>query len=390
MSPSHAHRLIVECGRAASILFVVYAALVGMIGCGTNAAAPRRVTTAEAASPDDAWSAWPTRIGETDDARALFAGVEPCVVRARGQLDCIRGHFSSLDEHVVQALFAYEHADASTRDARFADLRRASPPFGAAAPAGLWTWARAPSPLDVPRLPPALRVERLRVEASGGCAILDGGGAVACWAMQHTIDAPLVTRMPDGERAVEVGLSVERSRLSCGRGGCVPGEPHACARLASGRVTCWGWNFVGQLGDGTRHDSDDPVYVQGIVDAAAIAVGMHHGCALHADGGISCWGYGVSGQLGDGGDLSRESPVRVVAVVDAIAISAGEHATCALGRDGRPRCWGEPRWFGVHETGDVPLPHLLPSPEPLVEIAVGGTYVCGRSASGHVYCGGSY
>jgi alpha-tubulin suppressor-like RCC1 family protein len=66
------------------------------------------------------------------------------------------------------------------------------------------------------------------------------------------------------------GKSVEWSGCSMGpvagiaeASSTAVGRRHACALLRSGAVQCWGDNQVGQLGDGTYHDSEAPVTVIG-------------------------------------------------------------------------------------------------------------------------------
>ncbi|HET6610833.1 MAG TPA: hypothetical protein VFG83_02540 [Kofleriaceae bacterium] len=69
------------------------------------------------------------------------------------------------------------------------------------------------------------------------------------------------------------------------------GTDFACALRKGGRVSCWGNNERGQLGDGTFVDRWTPVDVT-VLDAPAIAIdaGSEQVCALTEDGDVTCWG----------------------------------------------------------------------------------------------------
>ena len=128
------------------------------------------------------------------------------------------------------------------------------------------------------------------------------------------------------------------------------GENHSCALHQTGSISCWGSNLDGQLGKGTRIDLGDhssvPIKVMGMDDATAISTSWDHSCALRQTGKISCWGDNWAGQLGNGtggdGNLTDyiPMPVKVVSIEDAIAISAGISHSCALHQNGTISCWG--------------------------------------------------
>jgi alpha-tubulin suppressor-like RCC1 family protein len=82
--------------------------------------------------------------------------------------------------------------------------------------------------------------------------------------------------------------------------------------LSDGTAKCWGYNYHGQLGDGTNTNRYTPVSVSGLTNAVAIAAGGDHTCALLSDGTAKCWGYNYHGQLGDGTNTNRYTPVSVL------------------------------------------------------------------------------
>jgi len=118
------------------------------------------------------------------------------------------------------------------------------------------------------------------------------------------------------------------------------GFTDACALTSDGRVQCWGYNYYGNLGNGTNNNSSTPVVVSGISGATAISSGTYHNCAVGA-GTAKCWGWNSSGQLGDGTKTDSSVPVTVSGLSSGvISVSAGGFFSCALMSTGTVKCWG--------------------------------------------------
>lgn len=243
--------------------------------------------------------------------------------------------------------------------------------------------------------------------AAGGqftCAVLEGGD-VRCWGNNDYGQLGLGTTEPLGDD--EAVTSVDALSLAAPAVEIGAGRWHACARLETGDVQCWGRNDEGQLGLGDVVDRGDDEALAAETAALGgsvqrLTVGFSHNCALMDSGDVRCWGRGDFAELGlmavdDVGDDELPSdvdPVNVgeVAVVD---LSAGYDHTCTLHEDGGVICWGtrfDHLGYGNHEdVGDDEHPidagYVSTGVDPVGIAAFGGT-TCVWTEAGRLKCWG--
>jgi alpha-tubulin suppressor-like RCC1 family protein len=149
----------------------------------------------------------------------------------------------------------------------------------------------------------------LAVKAAGNqtCALTAGGG-VQCWGDNRYGQLGDGTNQKQYEPAQVTGLTAGVTVLA-------DGGNHACAVGSGGELRCWGWNFYGQLGDGTTVNQYAPVRVQYLTDGVTrMALGWGHTCVLIKGGAVKCWGLNGSGQLGDGTWTDSKVPLTVIGV----------------------------------------------------------------------------
>ncbi len=91
------------------------------------------------------------------------------------------------------------------------------------------------------------------------------------------------------------------------------GTSYSLARTSGGSVLAWGWNFYGQLGNGTTTDSSSPVTVSlpSGTTATAVSAGSYHGLVVTNSGSVVAWGYNNYGELGNGTTTDSSTPVTV-------------------------------------------------------------------------------
>jgi alpha-tubulin suppressor-like RCC1 family protein len=175
---------------------------------------------------------------------------------------------------------------------------------------------------------------------------------------------------------------------------CAPriavGNGFACALQSDGRVKCWGGNSHGELGDGTVLSHSTPAFVKGLDHVVAIAAhDSTSACALRDDGRVTCWGDNVSGQLGDGTTDSHSEPTLLPTLTSAVAISVRNTRACAVVRDGGLRCWGSVGSLGTGGVGTSLSPTPITGIPPMASADVGwGGSGCAVTRTGTVWCWG--
>lgn len=142
------------------------------------------------------------------------------------------------------------------------------------------------------------------------------------------------------------------------------GEEHTCAVSGSRRLLlCWGRNHHGQLGLGYVSRIPEPSPTPLLAPSRWVTAGRRHTCVTSGrDGTASCWGWNDEGALGTGGESGFEpDPRRVAGSGRFRVLSAGSGHTCGLDLDGRLACWGDNRTgqLGQGRFGGV---RVVPSP----------------------------
>lgn len=233
----------------------------------------------------------------------------------------------------------------------------------------------------------AIGVVDIAAIATGGrhtCA-LARTGTVKCWgynAEGELGDGSTTTRTTP---VVVSGLSDVASIATTG-------GSHTCAVTTSGAVKCWGFNFFGQLGNGSTTNAATPVAVTGLTGTIAITAGSgSQTCALSTLGGLTCWGYNAYGQLGDDTTIDKITPVNVFGFSSGVsAIAVGANHTCAMTTTGAVRCWGRNLFgqLGDGDTADATAPVAVRMDFGLAAIAAGGAHTCALTTAGAVRCWG--
>jgi alpha-tubulin suppressor-like RCC1 family protein len=219
--------------------------------------------------------------------------------------------------------------------------------------------------------------------ATAVCA-LNAIGNVKCWG--NNFGGQLGTETPLGASAtalIVAGIPRTADTIASGQ---------SCVVTKTGGVKCWGSNAFGQLGNGTTVDSLSPVDVVGLTTGVAMVDGSGStACAVTTAGGLKCWGWNYYGQVGDGSREDRSTPATAYGLTSGVAAVSVEHTyICVLTVASGVKCWG----YGLMGSGAFPVHVTVPTDIPgltsgVVAIETGKTHACAVTTAATIKCWGS-
>ncbi len=177
--------------------------------------------------------------------------------------------------------------------------------------AGFWAVLNSAHTAQVP---PLVGVQQITAGFGHTCALLTSG-TLDCWGSNSS------GQLGNGGSTPDSGSPLAVSSLSGDASAAAAGYYHTCALTTAGEVKCWGGNTYGQLGNNSMGlGSTVPITVvtsnnAAITGITAVGTGGLHTCALTIPpGGVSCWGWNYYGQLGNNSATitSSATPVTVV------------------------------------------------------------------------------
>ena len=144
------------------------------------------------------------------------------------------------------------------------------------------------------------------------------------------------------------------------------GGDFSLALKNDGTVWSWGYNYYGELGNGTIYPTYAPAQVSGLSGVQGISAGFWNAAAVKNDGTVWTWGQNTYGQLGNGTTTNSYSPVQVTGLTNVFSVAAGENYTLALKND--KTVWGWGSLLGNGGTINSSTPVQITGLEGIVEL----------------------
>lgn len=199
-------------------------------------------------------------------------------------------------------------------------------------------------------LPSGISFKAVTTSSLNSCALTTNTGQVYCWGFNR--DGQLGTMINSGAETPTLPQQVPLPNGANFFLSVTAGGSHSCAVANTGRVYCWGANYMGQLGvsKGTHYTGPKLELVPlpaGAVSFSKVEAGGWHTCGLDNIGRVYCWGWNENGQLGiegNGTDVPQQVPLPN-GVSSFTALTAAYEHSCGVANTGLIYCWGF-NWYG--------------------------------------------
>lgn len=233
--------------------------------------------------------------------------------------------------------------------------------------AGLGCLGAAKKPITVPHLVPGVAGLEAVAGASAHIMFLTSSGTV--YECQEGLGSPtLISGLPAGEPVTAVSA----------------GDSFSSVLLADGQVWNWGKGTFGQLGDGSFSGGNTPVEVD--LPAGTYATQIYaggddasnaHEIALLNTGVAVAWGNNSCKQLGNGSKVNSDVPVyvNVPTGVSFDYVAAGGSTSYGIDTDGNLWSWGD------NDLGQAGVPNTHAHLYPPVKVDSGVTLLSTTAAN---------
>ena len=231
-------------------------------------------------------------------------------------------------------------------------------------------------------LGPGRTARSIGASESSLCAVLDDG-SVRCWGSNNFYQLGNGTTSYVGMNPNQMGANLRPTLLGAGRKASAishsGASAHSCAVLDDGTLKCWGRNNAGQLGYGDTANHGSAALMGDALPALSLGAGLipvhvvggdEHTCAAFTSGAVKCWGYNSVGQLGQGhaeyrGTRPGQMGDSLIAVDlgpgrTAQGLASGVEHVCAVLDDASVKCWGS-NLYGQLGVGDKSSRGRLPA-----------------------------
>jgi alpha-tubulin suppressor-like RCC1 family protein len=237
-----------------------------------------------------------------------------------------------------------------------------------------------PVAVDLSSLVPGDTVTAVSAGAGGSLALLNTGEVIA-WGDNEEGQLGNGTTVSHSDVPEAVCALASTGSCSLGASNALTGvqavssgADHSLALLSNHTVVAWGYNYVGELGDGSTSGPETcygggacsrrPVAVSGLSAVKAVSAGWFHSLAVLDTGEVRSWGGNGDGDLGDGNSTSNSDvPVTVCAVTGPCSggnalstveeVSAGGELSLARLASGEVVAWGDNQFGQLGDDTDA-------------------------------------